>query len=301
MDLNRKEIDVFLDEKIKSFQKETKNDYQTTMNMIRGLIGSLFSSYEEDGKLTYSNLSKFGRLEKFEKELYNELDKLYKKKKKGFLELVRNIFEEVYYLNGFLLETQLQEKLGYRKLKKETIEEKVMYPIDGLSIEERMQQHHNTLGTSLKSTVIGMAMTGVAFTTLDKMMKKKMNVDLNKMFLMSEQESHRLSSEAIQSSLEVAGKKVKVQKKWVSSLDGRTRDTHRKLDGQTVGIDEYFTIGNKKAMMPRMFRIKEEDINCRCSVVLVYPESKLDERTQGNSNLIDYKTYEEWAKDRLKK
>lgn len=60
------------------------------------------------------------------------------------------------------------------------------------------------------------------------------------------------------------GKGADVVKQWDSTLDGRTRHTHRKLDGQIREVDEPFEMDGKKAMFPGEFGRPEEDINCRC-------------------------------------
>lgn len=55
-----------------------------------------------------------------------------------------------------------------------------------------------------------------------------------------------------------------VVKQWDATLDGKTRDSHRQLDGQIRETKEPFTIGNRSAMYPGSFGIAEEDCNCRC-------------------------------------
>ena len=48
-------------------------------------------------------------------------------------------------------------------------------------------------------------------------------------------------------------------------LDGKTRPTHRKLDGQIREVDEPFEMDGKKAMFPGDFGDPAEDCNCRCA------------------------------------
>lgn len=55
-------------------------------------------------------------------------------------------------------------------------------------------------------------------------------------------------------------------KVWLAALDARTRDTHIEAHGQTVPIDEDFTVGGGKGPAPGQIGIAEEDINCRCSM-----------------------------------
>lgn len=65
-------------------------------------------------------------------------------------------------------------------------------------------------------------------------------------------------------------------KQWDATLDGATRDTHRKLDGQIVAIDEPFEVEGMQAMYPSDFGDPSEDCNCRC-VSLQRARWELDE------------------------
>lgn len=67
-----------------------------------------------------------------------------------------------------------------------------------------------------------------------------------------------------------------VVKQWSAVRDGKTRDSHRALDGQVRELNEPFSIGTHKAMHPHGFGLAEEDINCRCTM-LTRARSALDE------------------------
>ena len=58
-----------------------------------------------------------------------------------------------------------------------------------------------------------------------------------------------------------------VVKQWDSTMDSRTRDDHRKLDGQIREIDEPFEVDGHKGMAPHKFGRPEQDINCRCMML----------------------------------
>ena len=81
-------------------------------------------------------------------------------------------------------------------------------------------------------------------------------------------EAHRIS-EASRHDAQAAAKSkgANVVKQWDSTLDGNTRKTHRKLDGQIREIDEPFEMDGKKAMYPGDFGDPAEDCNCRCIAV----------------------------------
>lgn len=84
----------------------------------------------------------------------------------------------------------------------------------------------------------------------------------------------------------ITGKKV-----WEATLDGRTRDSHRELDGEQVGIMEKFSNGLIAPGDPN--GDPAEVWNCRCTmdeVVDDLPESELERW----SKLPDDVTYDDW-------
>ena len=81
-------------------------------------------------------------------------------------------------------------------------------------------------------------------------------------------EAHRIQQASKLDAQHAAkAKGANVVKQWNSTLDGDTRKTHRKLDGQIRELDEPFEMGGKKAMYPGDFGDPAEDCNCRCQVL----------------------------------
>ncbi len=81
-------------------------------------------------------------------------------------------------------------------------------------------------------------------------------------------ESHRIQQAARHNARVTAKSKgADIVKQWNSTLDGGTRDTHRKLDGQIRELDEPFEVGGMKAMYPGDFGDPAEDCNCRCEAL----------------------------------
>ncbi len=63
-------------------------------------------------------------------------------------------------------------------------------------------------------------------------------------------------------------------KEWVAVEDDRRRDTHKAADGQRVGMDEFFIVGNDKMLRPHdiINGTKKNYINCRCVTSYLVPE-----------------------------
>lgn len=90
-------------------------------------------------------------------------------------------------------------------------------------------------------------------------------------------EGHRIQqASAFDAQKAAKAKGADVLKQWDSTLDGRTRATHRHLDGQIREVDKPFEADGKEAMFPGDFGDPAEDCNCRC-VTLTRAKWALDE------------------------
>ena len=89
---------------------------------------------------------------------------------------------------------------------------------------------------------------------------------------------------------------IKIRKKWLATLDRRTRVSHQKMDGKIVDIDEEFPNGLQYPGDPD--GDPAEVYNCRCTLINVYPEypSANGKRRDGEGNVLGEMTYAEWEK-----
>lgn len=81
-------------------------------------------------------------------------------------------------------------------------------------------------------------------------------------------EAHRIQEASAQDARERAiSRGARVVKQWDATMDGATREAHRRLDGQIVEVKEPFTYGTLTAMYPGDFGDPAQDCNCRCKAV----------------------------------
>lgn len=96
------------------------------------------------------------------------------------------------------------------------------------------------------------------------------------------------------------GMGINVRKQWLATLDSRTRDSHRRLDGQEAEVDDPFKSEFGKIMFPGDPHAHPSDVyNCRCTLVYVYPDYPTDpgERLDNvtGEHVRGDMTYDEWA------
>lgn len=96
---------------------------------------------------------------------------------------------------------------------------------------------------------------------------------------------------------------INLKKRWMATLDGRTRHAHAMLDGQTVDIDKPFKVDGYEIMYPGDTSAPGYLVyNCRCTQIAEVDgedtssggRRAIDPET-GESVLVEDMTYEEWA------
>jgi hypothetical protein len=99
---------------------------------------------------------------------------------------------------------------------------------------------------------------------------------------------------------EARDKGIDMEKEWFSTLDGRTRYTHRLLDRQRKPLDEPFEVEDYKIMYPADPQAHPSLVyNCRCtmnSYIKKYPPQYTTRRDNESKKLIKDMSYQEWEK-----
>ena len=145
------------------------------------------------------------------------------------------------------------------------------------SLYESLGFHVNTLKKQINIEISRGIASGLMYQDITRNILKKANIGVNKAIRIARTEGHRIQQQATFDAQKGAKERgADIVKQWDSTLDGRTRPNHQKLDGQIRELEEPFEINGKKAMYPAGFGVPHEDINCRC-VMLQRAKWALDE------------------------
>lgn len=96
---------------------------------------------------------------------------------------------------------------------------------------------------------------------------------------------------------------IKLKKRWLATLDGRTRHAHAMLDGQTVDVDKPFKVDGYEIMYPGDSSAPGYLVyNCRCTQIAEVDGEdtssggrRARDPETGESVLVEDMTYPEWA------
>lgn len=107
--------------------------------------------------------------------------------------------------------------------------------------------------------------SGMAYPDIARNLQNATGAPLERAKTIVRTEGHRIQQASAEDARQAAkARGADVVKQWDSTLDGATRPTHRRLDGQIRELDKPFTCDGKKAMYPGAFGNPAEDCNCRC-------------------------------------
>lgn len=122
------------------------------------------------------------------------------------------------------------------------------------------------LKTAIRQEITRGISTGQTYSDIARNISEVSKAPISRAKTIARTEGHRIQQASTMDAQERAkAKGADVVKQWDSTLDGATRPTHRRLDGQIREVDEPFEADGKKAMYPGDFGDPAEDCNCRCA------------------------------------
>lgn len=124
------------------------------------------------------------------------------------------------------------------------------------------------LKTAIAAEVTRGAASGSMWKDVAARISDKGNVSAYNAMRIARTEGHRIQCAAQMDACRSAREAgADVVKQWDSTMDDRTRETHRQLHGQLRELDAPFEVGGMRAMQPGSFGRPEEDIHCRCALL----------------------------------
>jgi SPP1 gp7 family putative phage head morphogenesis protein len=108
--------------------------------------------------------------------------------------------------------------------------------------------------------------TNTSYNIIANNLKKITNIGYNNAIRITRTEGNRINNQSAYDTCVKAKKKgCKIVKQWDATLDGKTRDSHRAVDGEIREIDEPFSNGLMFPSDPD--GAAAEVVNCRCALL----------------------------------
>ena len=279
--------------------KELKNAYRDSLYDVKKELEKYYKQFSKKGVLTLADMQKYDRLRKMQRDLDAAILELSRTQSKEVQALLSEVYSEGYNRMGWIAEQATGINLRWYQLPKDYIKKAIQNPVSGLTLNEILEKNRQEILWSIRQEVTQGLIKGESYFKTADRLKTALENNYVKATRIVWTESHRCKEEAqLEAMQKMQEKGVEAKRMWVATLDSKTRDTHRALDGQIEDKDGYFHIRGLKTKAPGMFGIASEDINCRCTTIFVFVGSEPRTRMIQGRGISDYITYSEWKKQK---
>ena len=257
-------------------ERNVGQQYGQMLREIRRVLQKTYDRYSlADGTLTYSQMVRYGRIDKLNAEI-EEITRKYSglvagEIRTGLRKTVVNSFEGT---RGAL------EGAAGRKiraiLKPEIVSEILQNPISGLSLNERLAVRRYETITTIRQEMTRGLVRGDRYRDIAGRLQNSLEIDAGKATRIVRTEGHRCMEAGKKASLDVAAKGgVSLLKWWKDSDDERVRSGHRHMGRKygkenAIPYDEDFVndLTGGVGPHPGALGTAEDDIYCRCIMVI---------------------------------
>ncbi|WP_339063573.1 polymorphic toxin type 50 domain-containing protein [Tepidibacillus marianensis] len=300
LDKWNKELEQLSLKNEKAIDKKLFTIYRESLIDIKKKIKKYIDEYET---LSFSKRMEAERLLTVAKQIKEILSDTNSKVTDEITSFVTEEAELGYYGTWYALEGAENIVVDFSILDEKYINELVHKPVDGKRFSQRLYRNTTKLAEIVTSELRKGAVHGDGYKKVSKRVSDNTEAIYKRALRIARTEGGRVQSTTKQKAYEEAKDKgIDIQKRWLATLDKKTRHSHKELDGQTIAVDDQFSFMGYKADGPRLFGRASLDINCRCTTIPVVngisPEFR---KNNENKEIIKYKNYNEWKKDRIEK
>lgn len=268
MDKAHKETDEIL----AGLELALRKQYSMAFKEIKQEVQDIFGKFDFDSEMTpierYMEAQKYERLQKIEEKVAKAINVVNNNAVKQVNQSVLEMYKVNYDFSakelGVLLAISLPNSAPKSEVKKEVAQEQS--PLNELAVDN--VKDISDLRRRVSQSFVSGIMAGENANKLIKRLQKVAELKLSDITRIARTQTTRVENLArIDVYKEVASQGYEIVKEWVAVVDSRTRDAHKKADGQRVPIDEPFIVNGEKLMYPGDPNGSAENIiNCRCTM-----------------------------------
>lgn len=263
--------------------------YGQALDEVRTEMAKIYAKYSVDGKLQVNLQQRYAILQRLEKKLTSMYQTLGKVDFDTTSKILQNIYSESYYRTAYAIDRGASVNIAFKLLTPELINAAVNTPIDGTMFSDRIWHNKEILVNRLRNLIEKAIIQGTDSQKLAKLLKDEFGVSANESKRLINTELARVVSQANDSIYKQSS--VVTQVMWDATLDNKTSQICRHLDGQKWDVD---------ADHPT----PPANPHCRSCLIPIVPGWKPTIRREnvkdstGNKPIINYTTYEKWKQSK---
>ena len=263
-----------------SYKDNLTQEYLKSLREIENQLAKLYAKVG-NAEPNLVDWNKGNRLDSMLNNIKKELNSLGVRETSLHTQGIKNSFQSGYYASSFAMEGTFAVNMGFSVLNKNAIQASLVNPLTKIKWEDSVKTNMATVNKQITSEITQGIIQGKSYQQVAKGISerlieikslKEIYGGVTKSFLIAATEMHRAYNlgantswlEATQSAKNLG---IKTRKKWMATLDERTRDTHQWADGQFADEKGNFHLFGAEFPAPGNSGIPSEDIRCRCSFI----------------------------------
>ena len=303
---NQNDIDNYIDKLINQANKEIETLFAKRLKEIKQIIANMYEKYDRDEpQVTWTEFNKYNRLNKELNRIGQMLSQDYREVAKAIKQSQQNIYIEKYMMSLFLYEVASQTSMNFDIPTAQTIQTAIEQPIEFIKLVPTLQKHRDDTLKRIRMHITQGIMSGEGYSKIAKALRDDLGMAKAQSVRVARTETGRALSQAgLDSAMVAKDNGLDMKKRWYSTKDTRTRDTHRHLDGTSVDIEDNFHSSGCVGPAPKLFvgvASAKENINCRCKLLYYIDEDELPTTMRTKEDrVIPFTNYREWEKEKRK-
>lgn len=302
----KKEVQAF-------YERYAREEGLTTAEVRKSLNPKQLKSFKEQQKYYLDEVEKYGvdpsyksylkklsarayvsRLDELLTNIRHEIEILAAKQHDGLERVLEEGYEDSFYRTMFDLQKQVGVGVSFSKPGKETVQKAAKTKWLGQNYSSRVWNNKKALVIQLNQLVPQSFAAGRTSHDLAKHLETKLNTSYSAAKRLARTEINHISNQATLDSYKASG--VVTQYKYLATLDNRTSDECRHMDGEIINVSEAQTGVNLPPLHP----------HCRSTTIAYFEDDDIgkliDDRVARNEEGNTYKvgsdvTYKDWVEN----
>jgi SPP1 gp7 family putative phage head morphogenesis protein len=264
--------------------KSVYSDQKAALDELHAMIGKIYIDHSKDGFLNLSTVQKATITANVKVKLKIMGLSLGQGESDKVTSILGEVFKTTYYQSAFIMESGMKGNLKFNILKKEFVDAAVNAKYKGEFFSDRIWANKADMIDKLQSSIAGAMKGEMTIDKIGREIRDRFEVTAYDSQRLVRTETARVQTQASEDIARATGVK---QVMWSATLDNLTNPEDAELDGKVWGIDDDHP---EPPLHP----------NCRCCLINVpyegwSPSARKDNETE---EIIAYKTYAEWSKDK---
>ena len=299
MTMNQEQLDKHIDKLIKQTENEAEKILARRLKYIKQAMAEMLDKYQaDDPHVTWTEFNKYDR---FKKEL-KRIEELLQGDYSDIINLIL-LSQTTIYLNNYMRSLYMYEytsgiQMTFTVPSARQIANALAQPIDLIKLAPTFARHRKQVIEKLRGHIAQGVLAGNSYNQIANAINKDVGLSMRQARMVARTETGRSQSVSSEDAAQTAKDNgARLVGYWDSTLDTRTRPSHRRLDGKQEDEAGNFKIGASYGPAPRLLVGVDsaiQNINCRCKK-LYKVNNQMPEVRRTKDGLIKYMNYDEWV------